>query len=552
MARNSCSRKYHTAIDDPETPPIRLGTLAAANHATDDKVNLIHAAASSIQYSDVLRLNSEISLAETRLDSLRRERDLLRTQYCLLNPQCVPIHRLPVEILSQIFLDALTFHRNCQFMFPRRKAIMLLTQICQRWRDAAINQTPTLWSSLYFDLRARYLNRELQMAPIWLGRSRATPLTLALRSFQEGPQTHPIIDIILDHTPRFRSLYLQTPLSIVHSLQRAKGQIPRLYHLIIETDSDSSPPPQSFNIFEAAPKLCNVELAGKVSLLMPKLPWPQLQELRLLHNQITVADFASVLRGSPNLVECEISVKGSLTHSPQAVFPSQHPNLRDLVIELENDPPLFQGLKLPALLSFYCSGIEWCPQDDFLSFLCSSPLLQKLVFADFFNTDSNEASCRLIGCLQRTPNLLELGILDSASSAISVDLWDGMTHRPLSSCLVPKLRCLKVTRFYREFDYDAFVAMVESRWRVDLAQGGTQAAVERIQGVSVAFVEEPELVEGYFSIQHDAVHSGSFARLRRFRSEGLGVVVADMPGQDPDDSPSVSCQNRGRIHHSLS
>ncbi|KIK34980.1 hypothetical protein CY34DRAFT_784200 [Suillus luteus UH-Slu-Lm8-n1] len=86
--------------------------------------------------------------------------------------------RLPPEILSQIFRYCLP---EDDFSPALNKAPLLLTRICQPWRDVAMN-TPSLWCKLQVEI-----NLEEEQAAFfhdsWLKRSQGYPLSLVLRCY---------------------------------------------------------------------------------------------------------------------------------------------------------------------------------------------------------------------------------------------------------------------------------------------------------------------------------------------------------------------------------
>ncbi|TFK49774.1 hypothetical protein OE88DRAFT_1736749 [Heliocybe sulcata] len=119
------------------------------------------------------------------------------------------IHRLPVELLSAIFILCL----DSTFIRPdRRKVPLLPSQVCSRWRTCALD-TPRLWSSLSiadtaeehkhtaFNIGYSRLPRQsngrfgsqLIILKIWATRSRGLPLSLSVHlasKYSEQDQAH--------------------------------------------------------------------------------------------------------------------------------------------------------------------------------------------------------------------------------------------------------------------------------------------------------------------------------------------------------------------------
>jgi hypothetical protein len=500
-----------------EIPPVPAPNLLRSNDVPSPAEALSIQATLSVVNQDLLRLTNEITRAQRNLHNLMRNHTTLRAFYDRQAALLSPTRCLPPEMLSEIFLEYLI---SCQEgdTFPTRKCVLLTTQICRYWREVAIS-TPRLWSALCFDLRAKNMNRELEMAPVWLARSRGVALTLGLHSHHEVSQSHPVTDMILPHAPRWVTLILNTTPSIVHSLCSAKGNLLRLRRLVIDCLQPNLL--QSLDTFKVAPQLCSLTLMRKVSVLKPEFAWAQLHELYLPWGHYSVNDCLEILHSSPNLVLCTMTLCESEDYLPRSVVKNH--NLRELeVSDCDDLAPLFECLALPGLLTLSCHLFELWPRDEFLSFMHrSSCTLQKLVLAGYHGVISGIADC-----LRHTPHLLELELLYGSGEAMDTELLRDMIHHTSSPCLLPKLQQLKVSRKY-SFDYDAFAAMVESRWRVNPSRGASSVSVERMQRVEICLIDDYEVNEGYVLDDEDE-YSESFALLRQLRAEGLDVISPDI------------------------
>ncbi|KAG1795892.1 hypothetical protein EV424DRAFT_1648753 [Suillus variegatus] len=85
--------------------------------------------------------------------------------------------RLPTEVLSQIFNHCLSETK----LWPpsNLRSLMLLTRICQRWREVAVG-TPDLWCRMYVEADDRGWEQAAFCYDLWLKRSRGRPLSLEL------------------------------------------------------------------------------------------------------------------------------------------------------------------------------------------------------------------------------------------------------------------------------------------------------------------------------------------------------------------------------------
>jgi hypothetical protein len=414
-------------------------------------------------------------------------------------------------------------------------------QVCRYWRNVSIS-TSRLWSAFSIDLRARNMDRDMDMAATWIARSGGAPLSVKLCSYREMTSTHPIIDVLLAHAPRLCMLLVafHASLSIIHSFRSSRGRFPSL---IIDPDycRDASPIPQLLDAFEVAPKLSYVKLTAQVSILkQPNFPIMQLRELYLFPtgHMYTLDEFLCTLHNAPHLVKLSMDLNTSepQSHPPHAIV--QHSNLRELRVGMAGlDTPLAY-IALPALVGLSCYGLATWDEEEFISFLHrSSCVLQELALdatvSDSENWDSDFGDS-LTECLQHTPSLLKLELSDGICAVIQSDFWVALTDWGATPYLVPKLRRIIVTRYF-DFDYEGFVRMVQSRWRVRSDPGATNVAVDRIRNVQVRLMDDHESYDQYNSLRRLSSSQWSFSCLRQFRAEGLYVFAPDI---DDDDSSS--------------
>ncbi|KAJ7050822.1 hypothetical protein C8F01DRAFT_1177635 [Mycena amicta] len=87
-----------------------------------------------------------------------------------------PIHTLPAELLSHIFVLCLPRTQNATGLrhVSRHRAPLLLTRVCGLWRAVALG-TPELWSELFIQP-----SPHVEMLEFWLGHGAEHPLSLYL------------------------------------------------------------------------------------------------------------------------------------------------------------------------------------------------------------------------------------------------------------------------------------------------------------------------------------------------------------------------------------
>ncbi|KAG1847998.1 hypothetical protein C8R48DRAFT_641813, partial [Suillus tomentosus] len=126
----------------------------------------------------------EISALEAVMDSVRNlyqqvveKKEKIMQSTNLHKGLLSVLWRLPTEVLSQIFNHCLPETK----LWPpsNLRAPMLLTRICQRWREVAVG-TPDLWCRLYMEADDRGWEQAAFCYDLWLKRSRGRPLSLEL------------------------------------------------------------------------------------------------------------------------------------------------------------------------------------------------------------------------------------------------------------------------------------------------------------------------------------------------------------------------------------
>ncbi|KAJ4480658.1 hypothetical protein C8J55DRAFT_428920, partial [Lentinula edodes] len=98
---------------------------------------------------ELSRLEIEISRVQTILDGLQIQRAEVKSYVETHRGLLAPIRRLPVEVLTEIFVLCLSTER-----YPvrsLREAPLLLTMICRHWREVTF-KSPSLWNSLHIYL----------------------------------------------------------------------------------------------------------------------------------------------------------------------------------------------------------------------------------------------------------------------------------------------------------------------------------------------------------------------------------------------------------------
>ncbi|KAJ6561963.1 hypothetical protein B0H19DRAFT_916080, partial [Mycena capillaripes] len=90
-------------------------------------------------------LDEEIDRMQRGLDQLKTRREILATDINAHLALLSPVHRLPDDIIREIFVSSLPHTHNA--IMASREAPLLLCHVSSGWRNIALSM-PRLWSSL--------------------------------------------------------------------------------------------------------------------------------------------------------------------------------------------------------------------------------------------------------------------------------------------------------------------------------------------------------------------------------------------------------------------
>ncbi|KAJ7507108.1 hypothetical protein B0H11DRAFT_1970273 [Mycena galericulata] len=290
-------------------------------------------------------IDAQVRELEEPPQFLRDERGLLNSKKRLDGYIC-SILTLPTEIVLEIFSLLLP-------VYPRRPPAIgvyspaKLAQICHIWREIALS-TRSLWRAMsFFLVKEKRLKSQMQILETWAQRSGNLPLSIAVVSRLQTDVYYPrFIQAMVPHCARWEYLRLDLPL---HDAHWAKSRMPLLRSLEIGLYDPSgilaSIP--SFN----APNLHRVTLERYLPIFDAAVPWAQLTTLIL--NSVTPKGCARILKRTPNLVNCSLSICESM-HSTAVTFAATTSlrRLESLIIapKCHSSPRLeFGTLTLPAL-----------------------------------------------------------------------------------------------------------------------------------------------------------------------------------------------------------
>ncbi|KAK1219058.1 hypothetical protein PQX77_018234 [Marasmius sp. AFHP31] len=353
--------------------------------------------------AEINRLRTAIHLLEIKKSGLKKSMDRCHS---LLSP----VHRLPTEILMEIFIIACEENELC---LSSPSDVMKLSSVCGRWWEV-IRSAPKLWSSItinFYRWKENFSALE-KLVRLFLDRSDTQLLRLDLYFCSEnGIGMLPIIHALHDHAARWQVLHLNFP-PPTFTLPPSRLGLPALRRLaVFEVHPDTFS-----SLIKNSPCLHTLEVSNDYTNFPSDLSSPQIK--KLVVTGATIEIVCSHLQRFPALETIHMhGVLGSLSNSnPNNTEHHLSTTISSLTFECDDQLCLdatLSHLTLPRLTSLrVCSSEEfWCEWStwtggavtDFLS--RSSCTLTSLCLKDLPITGD-----QAISLLEHIPTLVSLEI----------------------------------------------------------------------------------------------------------------------------------------------
>ncbi|KAF9000429.1 hypothetical protein BDQ17DRAFT_1427137 [Cyathus striatus] len=398
----------------------------------------------------------------TRDEKYRREKEsyvhFIRAHQAILSPA----RAFPPELLGEIFFHCLDLSDD-----PRNNsAPWAVSQVCRWWRSVALS-TPSLWNRApMLRLTKRTTSKAYaSFLESYLYRSADLPLSFYVAAPFPEYEGHPVLEALIPHSQRWKTVTLEVPFVTIQSLSRVRGRLSTLRTLQLKMPRVSSNVP--LDIFEIAPKLRKVTINGLYPRLL-KLPWSQLTQ----YMEKTLSDSggaAHVLREASRLTVLRMDITADCVSrtTPDLVPVTLH-HLHTLRLNFQHGGttfgPIIASLTIPAIQELRVSSMTGNIAQDLISLVERSQCsLRRLAI----HSRALRAG-DITRLLALTPLLQELELSDLESEDIK-----NLTIRPGKQVLVPSLQSF-IVRTSRDFTLDAVSFNAMARSRCDLY---THAAV---------------------------------------------------------------------------
>ncbi|KAG2098258.1 uncharacterized protein F5147DRAFT_777752 [Suillus discolor] len=314
--------------------------------------------------------------------------------------------RLPTEMLAQIFLYCIP---EGNWKPVPRRAPMLLTAVCRRWREVALDM-PDLWRRLQFNVGYGDWRKRALCYDSCLKRSRGRQLLLTLECYDDNLTE--LQSLLRPYVNQVSSLTVRTfsrtccPLAAADFGGLNELVIHGFYTVLAVPESIGQLPPNMRSL-----KLMNVVLTVHMLSSFKPLSWAGLTNLELILDGPN--PFAQLLRWCPNLSSLTIVGIFTAIETSKAFV---HPKLQTFRISgnLHVDSiDKFKAITLPNLRAFEARNTGQWPHEDFKAFLTRSQCrLESLLFSGgVVTTDGQLAEyVALFPSLELSTNPMRSGI----------------------------------------------------------------------------------------------------------------------------------------------
>ncbi|KAG2132901.1 uncharacterized protein EDB93DRAFT_1233054 [Suillus bovinus] len=296
------------------------------------------------------------------------------------------ISRLPTEILTQIFLYCIP--EDGDLTPTRDLAPMLLTTVCRRWREVAVD-IPSLWRRLRLEVGHGDWKQRAFCYDTYLKRSRGRQLSLTLECHADDSTElrsllHPYVDQISSLSVGLFYGTGSCPVVVAdfggleELVMYTKGSDPVLALAHSITHSITQLPPSMHTL-----KITDLWLDLKILSGFNPLAWASLTSLEIVVEALDC--FPHLLRMCPNLTS--LTIIGIFMSAIETSDTTSHPKLQslrisgDLSLDWIGDFGLFDIITLPSLRAVEVRNVGTWPHEGFKAFLTRSGCpIESLIF----------------------------------------------------------------------------------------------------------------------------------------------------------------------------
>nr|GAT57596.1 predicted protein [Mycena chlorophos] len=501
--------------------------------------------------------SSLLALARANLSKLEAQIEDLVARGCYpaatsligsIQPLLSPIHKLPAEVLSRIFLFACG-PRNAESMWAMGGLCSLspslaafttavrISHVSSAWRSAALD-TPRMWATA-LPMREGILDsaswgaKNAVLAREIFPRSRSVPLPL-LYPFRLDISVHGQISKIL---PRVDSLYLHDRGLFGWLMNNGCPVLQELRSLFVRLTRFPDATTRRLRVPQVAAFLTAANLTQvHINVFLP-LPWSQLQKLNLNWATTPASTCNQALSQCTSMVEVQVSLPASSIDevSPGPVDRHILPRAKIftaffIAVLNASIKPFLQCLALPSLTRLALHFDDWEQETwpvtthlEVKQFLLHSPQLEDLALS--YCTLNATELCEILAL---TPSLHTL-CLTFSGQAFTTTLIERLIYsngpdaNP-ADVLVPRLRVLTVGREDIDpahVDEGQLLRMIESRW----SNPESVALVAQWEKIYLWYYPPPRDDQDAPDEDLDPLTPETRARVAQLKHSGLNISI---------------------------
>ncbi|KAK7029657.1 hypothetical protein VNI00_014355 [Paramarasmius palmivorus] len=514
---------FRAAQEHANKMPALLETLFRQTVTSSERVLLkeyLHAAE-----KDMTQYEAEIEEHRAAIIMLETRRKKLQHIMGKCRSLLAPVHRMPPEILAQVF--SVVCWQNAVEPNCMPPAIQL-SFVCKRWRDIALS-LPSLWASLsiHFERWKMNFERLERIVSVFMERSKSSPLSLVLdltcsdwrQDAHASEMCTALLDTLVRNSNRWKMARLNVSTTgLCHpAFEPIIGHLPILKSLSLTGHDDAdiitdNPVLDLDAIFGACPALDDLFVSAQMVVDGVSLPWRQIRSLGLgwfLH----LEHFTLALAQCTNVESLHLNDIEFVEYPETPIHPGPTmPNVKHLNMEFDSSDDMFPVLRcldLPALTSVRLqgqfNGSQYKTAELHLSSFLerSSNRITSLSLVTFPISDQNA-----ISLLRMIPTLEQLYIEEEyrwklnsniKQRMITTEFWRSLSliHATSSSHIVPRLKELELIFHGDDLNDGALLDTLTSRFTPD---GGEVACLKKITLKIIGGVPSSQLKESLGSL----------------------------------------------------
>ncbi|KAF5332018.1 hypothetical protein D9758_014593 [Tetrapyrgos nigripes] len=423
-----------------------------------------------------------------------------------------PLRHLPAEIILEIAFWTIDSESGLADVLDCTRGPWPMAQVCKRWREVLLDSS-ALWSNLSICYNYARPQCAVPLLMTYLERSKTHPLTIGYQAKGVDPRlSATLLGVAVVHSQRWKTLRLQFSSYMLDALRRAKGRMETLEKLDIALAPKETSNGLNLDIFSSAPRLRCLSVVNFPNIDRVVFPWLQLTDYRAI--QTHVKEHISVLRQTPNLLECTLTCEGQhraadISHgAPPIVLP------RLMILGLHGSAiSVLQAIRAPGLRILLAENINKAVyvEGSFRSFVSACSSLTHLSIPSCIPPDEVLNVLQMDNLLTLNSLRLDLEISGSHSQFGAMMQFLRYKEDP-GACVLSELQHISMSVYCSagSLNIAEIVGMVKSRCKMPETMFSTHHLLRKLR-----------------SFELEINHSGgpAFEQLKLLQDEGLDLTL---------------------------